>query len=283
MPLLDLQADRSEYAEARQMFLQVAVEVDFEPYTQGLGLLNLARVDIILGQGAEVVQQTMQKARQIFRTLEHPTALTMCDIVLADLDVREGNAHEAYIEYQRCMESALGNSIQTSGHCLEKLANPSNWTQLGSVWNSSWAIVFLGHAVKSGHKLQIFKSLSSLGGVFISVGDDSSAESLFTVAMDGFTAMDVHSGRGTCMEGLGDIAQKRGDYDAAMRLYEDAKLLFLRSCDKVNIDGVQKRLVELGSVIRQVKRLELAEHDQGLVEETTANQRRAVQTTPLHG
>ncbi|KAJ7444030.1 hypothetical protein FB451DRAFT_1568515 [Mycena latifolia] len=55
------------------------------------------------------------------------------------------------------------------------------------------------HFLKLKQKLEIFKGLQFLGDVLIAQGDSDAARSLLIVALDGFTAMDVHHSRAECM------------------------------------------------------------------------------------
>jgi hypothetical protein len=48
-------------------------------------------------------------------------------------------------------------------------------------------------------KLGILKALQFLGDVFLAQGEEYTALNLFTVALEGFTAMDVHRSRAECM------------------------------------------------------------------------------------
>jgi hypothetical protein len=62
-----------------------------------------------------------------------------------------------------------------------------------------WAGVFISLALKCTDKRQTMQAFRCLGKIFSAQGDDETALSLFNVALDGFTFMDLHHWRGDCM------------------------------------------------------------------------------------
>jgi tetratricopeptide (TPR) repeat protein len=104
----------------------------------------------------------------------------------------------------------------------------------------SGVVTFLAHSVKHKQKLELHKALQFLGDVFQAQGDQETAISLFTVALDGFTQMDVHRSRAECMVRLGDILNLNGDPLEAVKLWETATPLFEQSSQG-------KQLVDLNS------------------------------------
>jgi hypothetical protein len=71
---------------------------------------------------------------------------------------------------------------------------------------SSWTTVFLVHSLRQKEKVGIHKALQFLGDVFLALGNEHTAIILFTIALDGFTQIDVHRSRAECMLQLGDIS-----------------------------------------------------------------------------
>jgi hypothetical protein len=125
-------------------------------------------------------------------TLGYVEGVAMCDVILEDLHLREGNSLAAKTILARCFKVTLEYSqIQT--YCLERLGDTSYWDDLDGM--SSWTTVFLVHSLKRKEKLGIYKALQFLGDIFLSQSNEYTAISLFTVALEGFTQMDVHRSR----------------------------------------------------------------------------------------
>jgi hypothetical protein len=72
--------------------------------------------------------------------------------------------------------------------------------------------------------------------------DELTAESLFTVALEAFTYMDVHRSRGDCILRLGDIAWQRADKAGAAVLWREAHPLFERSQQTKDVGQIDERL-----------------------------------------
>jgi hypothetical protein len=98
---------------------------------------------------------------------------------------------------------------------------------------SIWTTVFLVHSLKRKEKLGIYKALKSLRDVFqeedISEEGKHTATSLFTVALEGFTEMDVDRSRAECIPQLGDISMGHSDLLKAVEFWERARPLFEHS------------------------------------------------------
>jgi hypothetical protein len=73
-------------------------------------------------------------------------------------------------------------------------------------------------------------------------GDYETALSLFTLAVSGFTEIDVHRNRAECMLKLGDIAKLYGDSLKAVEYWERARPLFERSSQGKQLVQIDERL-----------------------------------------
>jgi hypothetical protein len=98
------------------------------------------------------------------------------------------------------------------------------------------------HAYKSKDKLALHKALLFSGDVFLSNKDEDTAHNLYTVALEGFTFMDVHHGRAQCMLRLGDLANERGDISKAFELWKTAQPLFELSSQAKDVAQIDSRL-----------------------------------------
>jgi hypothetical protein len=192
-----------------------------------------------------------EKAREIFSTCNLVTEVLMCDASLADLSLREGNFLTAKTLFERCLKLSGGQSEMMT-YCLERLGNASCWGAPN--WMSGWTTVFLVHSVRRREKLGIHKALQFLGDVFLAQDDEHTAINLFTVALEGFTYMDVHHSRAECMLRLGDISKGHGDLLKAVELWETARPLFERSSQVKKVENIDQMLAGIdGDVLEQYR------------------------------
>ena len=75
-------------------------------------------------------------------------------------------------------------------YCLERLGDVQKWNAM--YWTYTWPTVYLVYASKARQKRAICQGLQFLGDVVLANGDQNTAVSLFTVALEGFTQMDIH-------------------------------------------------------------------------------------------
>jgi hypothetical protein len=123
---------------------------------------------------------------------------------------------------------------------------------------SSWTTVFLVHSLKRKEKLGIYKALQFLGDIFLSQNDEHTAASLFTVALEGFTKMDVHRSRAECMLRFGDISMGHGDLLNAVEFWERARPLFEFSSQTKQVQNINERLVGISEDVLEQHRNNLA-------------------------
>jgi hypothetical protein len=193
----EIHRHKSEYFEARSIHTRILEGTSIQdPYTYGWALFNVAEIDVLIGAPKADVQRNCDRARKMLDTMGDVEGVALCDVLLADLHLREGNLSAAKTILVRCLKVTLSYS-QMQTCCLEQLGDASCWG--GSEQMSSWTAVFLVHSLKRKQKLGIYKALRSLGDIFLAQCDEHTATSLFTVALEGFTEMDVHRSRAECM------------------------------------------------------------------------------------
>jgi tetratricopeptide (TPR) repeat protein len=248
---------KSEYVAARSIHSMILQEtsVDQDSYAYGVALLNVAEIDVSVGAPKNEVQSIYEKAREIFNTAGHLPEVTMCDTILADLYLQEGNLLEAKSIFKRCLKLSVRNS-EIVAYCLERLGNSSCWGTPNQM--SGWTTVFLVHSVRQKEKLGIHKALQFLGDVLFAQDDEHTATSLFTVALDGFTKMDVHRSRAECMLRLGDISKGHGDLQKAVELWTTARPLFELSSQAKQIENIDQRLASVGEDVLEKHKKNLA-------------------------
>ncbi|KAJ7333994.1 hypothetical protein DFH08DRAFT_1083482 [Mycena albidolilacea] len=193
---------KSEYAEARSIHVQL---IDNTPqnntYSHGFALIG-AYGDVL---------PNLDRATAIFR----PT--------------------------HQCLKSSWNQDQKVVTYCLERLADISQWSKEDSDWVFACTVMYLVHAHRLKQKLHLQKALQSLGEMFIVTEDDETAHNLFAVALEGFTAMDVHRSRAHCL-----LAEKRGNSAMAAGLWREAQPLFEKSSQGRDVERVQSRLTLIG-------------------------------------
>ncbi|KAJ6473055.1 hypothetical protein C8R45DRAFT_1077781 [Mycena sanguinolenta] len=236
--------EKSEYAEARSLFTRIMSEISAEPDPEqyAIILLNTAYIDVVTGASKQDVLQNLEMAKTMLCSLEHFARSFYYEMTLAVLELREGDTITARNCFQRCLHwSWAARATQVSSNCLENMADISSWGPANFNWAATFGVVYLAFAHKKKQKLRLHKALCNLGDMFLSTSDELTAGSLFTVALKGFTEMDVHHWRAKCMLRLGNIAMHQGHISGAERQWRDARPLFERSLqakDMANIDSM---------------------------------------------
>ncbi|KAJ7861618.1 hypothetical protein B0H13DRAFT_1900459 [Mycena leptocephala] len=236
---------KSEYAQARTLNSQLVetTSPDHDAFSYAISLLNIAHIDTRIGGDIADVYQTLDKAKDIFSSYDSLRGNTSCSMAQADVELREGNFDLAKVKFQECLHLAWGTDIEAESFCLERLANVKAWQAIGS--QHIWAVVYVGHAHISQDKLALHKALLFLGDVFSAHTDEETALSLYTVALEGFTHMDVHCSRAQCMLCLGDLAIKQGNTSAAIAHWKAARPLFEQSLQAKDVAQIESRLANI--------------------------------------
>ncbi|KAJ7737058.1 hypothetical protein B0H16DRAFT_1762762 [Mycena metata] len=233
---------KSEYAEARAIHTQLLQDSANTPGapSRGYALLNIAMVDVAIDAGRDIVEKSLQMANKIFAEAEYIFAMAYSDLISADLDIAEGKTALAEAHFQKCLRLSWGKDIEAVMYCLERLADvtrrPFNFPA-----KMRWTMVYLCQGHKLRDKLAFYKALLSIGELFINE-DEARAHTLFIVALEGFTFMDVHRSRAQCMLQLGDVAKGKGETTKAAEFWGTARPLFERSLQMKDVAAIDMRL-----------------------------------------
>jgi hypothetical protein len=243
---------KSEYTAARSIHTHLLQTTDqyADSNMNAWTLLNVAEIDVIIGATPESVEQNLTKAKEIFSTSKHLLGFTCCEIVWADLKLREGDTLSAKTLFQQSLNSTWGRDSEVMSFTLGRLADRSRWQATEGI--SPWPAIYLAYAQQSTEKLTLHRALLYLGEASISQGDDNTALSLFTVALEGFVCMDVHRSSAQCLLHLGDLANSKGDICHAAELWLAARPLFERSSQPIDVTKISERLTTLEHLHPQV-------------------------------
>ncbi|KAF7362924.1 ATPase-AAA-core domain-containing protein [Mycena venus] len=183
---------KSEYGEAAALHRQMLPDISdkSDRTNQAISLLNMATIGLESGDSKHTVQQYIATARPLFAEVGYESGLMYCDMAERTLVMREGDTAGADALIHKSLQVAWGKEGTVVEYCLEKLGDLNL-----SRAPSTWTVTFLAHAIKMKQKLRILKALQFLGDVFLVEGDNPTAYGLFTVALEGFTQMDVHRHR----------------------------------------------------------------------------------------
>ncbi|KAJ7438354.1 hypothetical protein FB451DRAFT_1378267 [Mycena latifolia] len=243
---------RSEYAEARNIYTLLAPDAAEESYDYAWTLLNIAQLDIIIGASKQDVLSNLDKAMALFDAYRYGnynvmSAKIYCNIELGKLHLREGEILTAKGILQTCFNSTWGDCVQGKISCMESFANIKGWPKSDFHWASGWSIVYLGYAKKLGEKIALHRALQFLGDVFQAEGDSATSTSLFTIALEGFTWMNIHHSRAECMLCLGDLAKGHREVSKAIEHWKTARPLFERSSQAKQVAQIDERLAAITS------------------------------------
>ncbi|KAJ7451929.1 hypothetical protein FB451DRAFT_1524487 [Mycena latifolia] len=249
--LAEAQLLKSEYAVARNIHMQLARDAAAQDsFNYACALLNIAQLDIILGASKQGVLSNLDKAMALLDAYRYGnynvvSAKIYCNIELGNLHLREGEIVIAKGILQTCFKSTWENDAQGVLLCMESLANISCWPECDFLSAARWTVVYLAYAKKLGDKIALHRAVQFLGDVFQTEGDSATSTVLFTVALEGFTRMDIHRSRAECMLGLGDLAKGHGEVSKAIELWKTARPLFERSSQAKQVTGLDERLAAI--------------------------------------
>ncbi|KAJ6618137.1 hypothetical protein B0H10DRAFT_1947756 [Mycena sp. CBHHK59/15] len=241
---------KTEYLDAQNIFASTACNAaEGQPptYTTTLSMLNLAVIGLATGADTEVVHHNLNMCRHLFSTsVALPLGVLYCDITMAGLHLQKGNLALANQMFQDCFLSVQNMTEEGTIFCLEQLADLTTHMNSPQV-TLQWAAIFLASAQRTRNKLAVMKALYCLGTIFAGQGENSAALSLFQVALDGFTFMDVHKGRANCMVHVASIIEQQGDIAKAMELWRAAKPLFQRSSQAQEVAWLDTKITAVDS------------------------------------
>jgi hypothetical protein len=250
--LMSMQAEvyllKTEYSDARRIQEVILRQTSamLSPVDHAYALMNIASLDIATGASADVVSLNLNAALTCFQNAHHLRGISACEYFHAELRHREDDGIGAGVEYIRLFAAARDNEAELAYLCLARLADPTNLVHTDMECHR-WAVVFLAFGLRPlvRRRLMVHQGLQSLGGVLVQQGADDTALNVLTVALEGFTQMDVHQSRAKCMCTIGDIYVRCGDLSRAREVWEAARPLFEHSEQKTEITGIDKKLQAL--------------------------------------
>ncbi|KAJ7253147.1 hypothetical protein C8J57DRAFT_1660242 [Mycena rebaudengoi] len=242
---------KTEYHESRDIQISTVATCKSTTYASILSNLNIALIDIACGTDSGLITENLGQCQLHSRSLYGLLKAHIEPVIdhrLAELCLRDGNLNTANVTFTRCFARSLEFSIETAIACLERLADLS--TGMNNIQTTiGWAGIFLVLALRHNNKLAMMKAFRCLGHIFAVQGDDETALSLFNMALDGFTFMDVHQWRADCMVQIADIWNSRGEIVRAVGLWKAARPLIERSSQAKDVARVDAKLATVETSI----------------------------------
>ncbi|KAF8217341.1 hypothetical protein K438DRAFT_1954196 [Mycena galopus ATCC 62051] len=238
----EIHISKSEYTEARAIQLEIAknVSAETDPFAYIYVCINLAQLAILTSAPVADVHRHLEEIISISQRIDYSRGKRFRDIIFGDLLLREGDSHTARTIFEFRLTETWGLDSEHMAYCLERLGNANLWSSMES--SDSWTIVYLAHGFKSQSQRNICKATLFLGDRALRDGDFETAEGLLYAALEGFTWMDVHQGRGDCMLRLGDIYLRNGRRNAAVGYWNLARPLFEKSSQSKQVRLIDERL-----------------------------------------
>ncbi|KAF8132711.1 hypothetical protein K438DRAFT_2031717 [Mycena galopus ATCC 62051] len=253
--IMNLEAEvyqlQTEYAKARHIHEAILGRTSpvLSPGEYAYALTNIALVDLVTGSSAALVSHNLNLAEISFQKMQYQRGVAWCEILCADLQLREDNTVEAYIEHLRPFASRWSGNTddELTRYCLGRLADTRCPAQADAAASAHWVVTFLAFALRpvARNLLLVYQALRCLGEVLAHQGMDEEALSLLAVALDGFTLMGVHQYRAECMRAIGDIHVQHERFSEASALWKHARPLFERSLQAKAAAEIDRRLAEL--------------------------------------
>ncbi|KAF8207072.1 hypothetical protein K438DRAFT_1815632 [Mycena galopus ATCC 62051] len=241
--ITDIEADihllKTEYSDCRSLHVTLSQATAHSPLFHASSLAHIAYMDLLTGAAENKVLENLDAAKILFTANRLHWGLLFVETTMADIRCRQGNNTDAGRLYQELLWKS-GMDYQLLGRCLEKLGDPTRGLSC-----PTYTFVYFAHTRKARNLASMYDALRCLGDLFHAQGDAETALSLFYVALDGSTWMDIHRTRATCMTRLGHIFAGRGDLDKGRKMLEDAQALYLRSSQTNQVAAIGERLRDL--------------------------------------
>ncbi|KAF8160107.1 hypothetical protein K438DRAFT_1776647 [Mycena galopus ATCC 62051] len=239
---------KTDYVKARavQEIILCQTSPVLAPIQHASCLLNIANLDVMIGASAEIVAFNVDAAASLFQSTKQLHMMSSCAIIRAHLQLREGREDAARAEYIRLFSATQSEDRYLASGCLVKLADSANPVHTATDI-ARWAVVFMAFMMRRSARdiLLLHDALRCFGDVLAEQGMDDTALSIFTVALEGFTWMDVHQSKAECMQSIGDLHMRCGELSKAATFWKEARPLFEVSSQRKSVGGIDRRLAEL--------------------------------------
>jgi tetratricopeptide (TPR) repeat protein len=224
---------KTEFKECHQISTYIANKSFRDPGVYGPVLINLGALSAYMGSKKDA-QAALDKAKAVFNRTEDWVYLQQCEVLQAEIFRMEGDLVASRSLLEKCLRS---RSAMVEEECLEGLSEIDS--------SITYPVVFLAYSIQRKLRRAIHLALKHLGRVFFNKNDETTAISLFSLALEGFTRMDIHLSRAECLFYLGEISNSQGDFEGAFNLWTMARPLLERSSQLKEVAKLDEKLATL--------------------------------------
>jgi tetratricopeptide (TPR) repeat protein len=246
---------KTEYAEARHIGEMILSHTSLvlSPMNYAYALINLVSLDLATGGCTDTVSHNLQSALRAFQHINYPRGISLCELHATELNLCKGETSGARDQYMYIFSAVYAIDNELACYCLGKLAD-SNQPVHAASEIARWAVIFLAFTMHQSRRSvpALHQALRCLGDILAQQGKDDDAISVLTVALEGFTWMDVHQRRAECMRSIGDVYFRHGDIRKASTFWTEARPLFQRSIQAKAVSEIDVRLAELSGDATEV-------------------------------
>ncbi|KAF7312683.1 NB-ARC domain-containing protein [Mycena indigotica] len=237
---------KTEYQEARELYAKIERQSSavFSPQTYAYAVIGLAFVDIEIGVHPDLILAHIKTAHEPLHRSNDLRGTQIVDLCEGCLSLREGNKLHARQTLTRLFGEFRADDEECTFMCLTRLADPTN--RLHDLADAvRWATVFFAFAQRKSNRLAIHQALRCLAEVAIWGGDRTEGFNLLQLALEGFTAMDVHHSRAQCLGSLARLELRMGNRMKAEELWRTARPLFERCHQLDQVERINTSLSKL--------------------------------------
>jgi tetratricopeptide (TPR) repeat protein len=131
---------KTEYTEARSIHADLIQKMypDQHSYAYSTSFICVAEADLKTGVTRQDVRQAAEKAKGIYDAINHRIGSVCCDMILADLDLRDGDTQAAKVGFHQCLKASWGKFNEVVSYSLERLADGSLWSTADWTSTCTW-------------------------------------------------------------------------------------------------------------------------------------------------
>ncbi|KAJ7133691.1 hypothetical protein C8R43DRAFT_1133228 [Mycena crocata] len=237
---------KTEYRATREIYATMKEWVSNSGFGQiqlAYTLINIAVIDCATGN-VDDVQELIDNSRSILNTVYAAgQGQAVCDLTQGDLEFTLMHFDKAEELYRRGLAFYGDNNAEMTVWALQKLGDIA-LARKDFAAALPQLITYFAFAHTTRNWKEVNASLQRIGDVFVSEGDDGTANSLFALALENFTMMDIHQSKADCMIRIGDIRRRSGDLKNARDWWTRAQPLFEKSSQANDVQQCQTRLLE---------------------------------------
>ncbi|KAJ7046162.1 hypothetical protein C8F04DRAFT_1248419 [Mycena alexandri] len=214
---------KTEYGDGK-ILLEEVIESrrSYRPYDSIKAYADLAEIQIAMDLEPSLIEQSLKTAKQQCTTVGLATGHAGCDIIAADLLMRQGDINSAKSVFLRSLPLfADPRADERVLFCMERLADISHrsWDHVGALrWNG----ICIALAVRTSNRLGTLKGLRRLADIYVTEQENDTALTLLDIAVQGFESMGVHLCIAECNVQISAIWESRGELLRAIKPLEDA-------------------------------------------------------------